>query len=411
MHFVSVVCASDVSLAGENGNELDAYAARCRSAQNGVLRIVVERGECEAEHLSQSMPEAVGRRNPERLGSGHQVHRNWYVCILCIMTTVSIVGSAGYTGQETLDRVLRHPYLTLVAIGSDSLAGRPASALDPRLADAGAPAFSSNAEALEHEADVTIVCLSHAAASAIEPPPGRIVIDLSGAHRLRDPASYEAWYGFAHPHPDGLGEWFYGLTELVEETGRLIANPGCYATAALLALGPLRAAIDPESVVVDGLSGMTGAGRTLKDATHSGVVLENVSPYKVGTHQHVPEIAQFLGFPVSFTPHLLPLRRGLIATCNVRSTGPDLRGLLEDAYAGSGVVRVLPEGSAPDIARVQHTDRAEIGVFRDGFTDRTIVICAEDNLGKGAAGQAIQNVNRMLGLSDTAGLRLDGFMV
>ena len=156
---------------------------------------------------------------------------------------------------------------------------------------------------------------------------------------------------------------------------------------------------------------MTGAGRTPKDASHAGAVLENVSPYRVGAHQHVPEIAQLLGFPVSFTPHLLPVRRGLIATCNVRSTGADLRALLEEAYADSDVVTVLPEGVAPELARVRGTDRAEIGVFPDRFTDRTVVICAEDNLGKGAAGQAIQNVNRALGFDDTAGLRLHGVLV
>jgi N-acetyl-gamma-glutamyl-phosphate reductase len=327
------------------------------------------------------------------------------------MADVSIVGAAGYTGQETLDRVLGHPELRLVAVGSDSLAGRPGSALDPRLAGAAVPAFVTNEAALAHEADVTIVCLSHEAAAALEVPPAGVVVDLSGAHRLRDAAGYEAWYGFTHPHPEGLGDWVYGLPELVEETGRLIANPGCYATATLLALAPLRDAIEPDSVVVDGLSGMTGAGRTPKDSSHAGAVLENVSPYRVGRHQHVPEIAQLLGFPVSFTPHLLPVRRGLIATCNVRSTGQDLRALLEAAYAGSAVVTVLPEGTAPELARVQHTDRAEIGVFADRFTDRTVVICAEDNLGKGAAGQAIQNVNRALGLEETAGLRLTGVPV
>jgi N-acetyl-gamma-glutamyl-phosphate reductase len=327
------------------------------------------------------------------------------------MADVSIVGAAGYTGQETLDRVLGHPELRLVAVGSDSLAGASGSALDPRLADAAMPSFVTNEAALAHAADVTILCLSHEAAAAIEIRHGGVVVDLSGAHRLRDPDDYEEWYGFTHPHPDGLGDWVYGLPELVGETGRLVANPGCYATATLLALGPLRDAIEPDSVVVDGLSGMTGAGRTPKDSSHAGAVLENVSPYRVGRHQHVPEIAQLLGFPVSFTPHLLPVRRGLIATCNVRSTGPDLRGLLEEAYADSAVVTVLPEGMAPELARVQHTDRAEIGVFEDGFTDRTIVICAEDNLGKGAAGQAIQNVNRALGLDDTLGLRLRGAMV
>src|SRR4051794_14400802 len=324
---------------------------------------------------------------------------------------VSIVGSAGYTGQETLDRVLGHPGLRLVAVGSDSLAGRPGSALDPRLAHAAMPPFVTNEEALAHGADVTILCLSHEAAAAIDPPASGVVLDLSGAHRLRDAASYEAWYGFAHPRPGGLGEWVYGLTELVPETGRLIANPGCYAMATLLALGPLKHAIDPDSVVVNALSGMTGAGRTLKESTHAGAVLENVAPYRVGAHQHVPEIAQLLGFPVSFTPHLLPVRRGLISTCNVRSTGPDLRALLEAAYADSPVVTVLPEGAAPELARVQHSDRAEIGIFADGFTERTIVICAEDNLGKGAAGQAIQNVNRALGLEPTAGLRLAGVLV
>lgn len=327
------------------------------------------------------------------------------------MVRVSIVGAAGYTGQETLDRVLGHPQLDLVAVGSDSLAGEPGSALDPRLAHAGMPAFVTNEAALAHEADVTVICLSHEAAAAVVVPRSGVVVDLSGAHRLRDAASYESWYGFRHPRPEELGNWIYGLPELVAETGRLIANPGCYATATLLALAPLRDAIEPHSVSVAGLSGMTGAGRTLKTTSHAGAVLENVSPYRVGRHQHVPEIAQLLGFPVSFTPHLLPVRRGLIVTCNVRSHGPDLRALLEVAYSGSAVVTVLPEGTAPELSRVQHTDRAEIGVFNDGFTDRTIVICAEDNLGKGAAGQAIQNINRALGLEETLGLRLAGVRV
>ncbi len=330
------------------------------------------------------------------------------------MPSVSIVGAAGYTGQETLDRVLAHPQLELVAVGSSSLAGQPATALDPRLNRSGmpqVPVFVANDEALAAGADVTFLCLSHEEAAALEPPAEGVVVDLSGAHRLRDASQYERWYGFTHPRPGDLDQWVYGLPELVEGTGRLIANPGCYATATLLALAPLGGAIEPGSVVVDAKSGMTGAGRTLKPSTHAGFVLENVSPYKVGEHQHVPEIAQLLGFPVSFTPHLLPVRRGLIATCNVRSTGPDLRALLEQAYAASEVVTVLPEGVAPELSRVQHTDTAEIGVFTDRFTDRTIVICAEDNLGKGAAGQAIQNVNRAFGFGDTMGLRLPGVLV
>ncbi len=330
------------------------------------------------------------------------------------MAYTSIIGASGYTGQETLDRVLSHPELELVAVGSDSLAGQPATALDPRLNRNGGrrvPVFIANAAALACEADVTFVCLGHEQAAALVPPGRGVVIDLSGAHRLRDAALYDEWYGFSHPRTAELEQWVYGLPELIEPGGRLVANPGCYATAALLALGPLREAIDPDGVVVDAKSGMTGAGRLPKETTHAGFVLENVSPYKVGAHQHVPEMTQLLGFPVSFTPHLLPIRRGLIATCYVRSTGPDLRSLLEAHYASSHVVTVLPEGTTPEIARVQGTDAAEIGVFADRFTGRTIVICAIDNLGKGAAGQAIQNVNRLFGFADTDGLRLSGVRV
>jgi N-acetyl-gamma-glutamyl-phosphate reductase len=330
------------------------------------------------------------------------------------MSYVSIIGASGYTGQETLDRVLAHPLLELHAIGSDSLAGEDATALDPRLNRNGGrrvPRFITNEAALASPVDLVFLCQPHDAAAAVEPPAKGIVIDLSGAHRLGDPSLYERWYGFVHPRPGELPEWSYGLPELGSPIGRLVANPGCYATAALLALGPLKHAIDPDSVVVDAKSGMTGAGRSLKPGSHAGSVLENVSPYKVGSHQHVPEMAQALGFPVAFTPHLLPVRRGLIATCYVRSTGADLRGLLVDHYAGSHVVSVLPEGSAPDLARVQQTDTAEIGVFEDAFTDRTIVICAIDNLGKGAAGQAIQNANLLFGFAETEGLRLPGVLV
>jgi N-acetyl-gamma-glutamyl-phosphate reductase len=330
------------------------------------------------------------------------------------MPYVSIVGSAGYTGQETLDRVLRHPDLELYAVGSDSLAGQDATALDPRLNRNGGkrvPRLITNAAALACEADVTFLCLSHEEAAGLEPPARGIVVDLSGAHRLQDPTQYEEWYGFTHPRPEELGSWSYGLPELTPPEGRLIANPGCYATAVLLALAPIADAIERESVVVDAMSGMTGAGRSPKASTHAGFVLDNVSPYKVGTHQHVAEIAQLLGFPVSFTPHLLPVRRGLLATCNVRSTGADLRALLEERYASSPVVTVLRDGVAPELARVQHTDGAEIGVFSDRHTDRTMVICAIDNLGKGAAGQAVQNVNALFGLAETAGLRLSGVLV
>jgi N-acetyl-gamma-glutamyl-phosphate reductase len=326
------------------------------------------------------------------------------------MPTAALLGCAGYSGQETLDRVLAHPALEPIALGSDSLAGEPAAALDLRL-DGDLPGFVSNEEALAAGADVVFLCLGHEEAARVEPPEGAVVIDLSGAHRLRDPALYESWYGFAHPEPDRLPEWEYGLPELFPPEGELVANPGCYATAALLALGPVADALDPESVVVDAKSGVSGAGRALKPSSHAAFVLENLSPYRVGTHQHAPELAQVLGFPVCFVPHLLPIRRGLLVTCYARSVEPELRERLEATYAATPAVRLLPDGVAPELARVQGTDGAEVALFEDRSTGRAILVCALDNLGKGAAGQAVQNANLALGLDETLGLRLAGVLV
>ena len=327
------------------------------------------------------------------------------------MTTTAIIGCAGYSGQETLDRVLAHPELEPVALGSDSLAGLPASALDPRLVAAELPAFVTNAEALAAGAELVFVCLGHEDAAALDAPPEGVIIDLSGAHRLQDPSLYLDWYGWAHPLPLALADWTYALPELYPPEGRLISNPGCYATAALLALAPLTEAIDHSSVIVDAKSGVSGAGRALKPSSHAGSVLENVAPYRVGTHQHAPEIAQGLGFPVCFVPHLLPVRRGLLATCYVRAGGDDLRERLEAAYATCPAVLVLPEGVSPELARVTGTDTAEVALFHDRATGTAIVVCALDNLGKGAAGQAVQNANLALGLDETMGLRLQGVMV
>ena len=318
------------------------------------------------------------------------------------MYATAILGCAGYSGQETLDRVLAHPELEPVALGSDSLAGRPASTLDPRL-NGDLPSFVTNEEALAVGAEVVFVCLGHKEAAGLAPPSDAdVVVDLSGAHRLADPVQAEQWYGVAP------GAWSYGLPELYPPHGNLIANPGCYATAALLALGPLAGTIG--SAVVDAKSGVSGAGRSLKASSHAGAVLENLAPYAVGAHRHAPEIAQQLGFAVCFVPHLLPVRRGLLATCYVQ-TEADVRSLLEETYADSAVVRVLPDGMTPELSRVQGTDAAELGVFADGATGTAIVICALDNLGKGAAGQAIQNANLALGLEETAGLRLNGVLV
>ena len=309
------------------------------------------------------------------------------------MVATAVLGAAGFSGQETLDRVLAHSGLELVALGSDSLAGRPADALDPRLSRNGhgqLPHFVSNDDALAAGAELVLCCLDNEAAAALEPPADAIVVDLSGAHRI------------------GVEGWCYALPELAPPSGRLIANPGCYATAALLALAPIAGIVEPNSVVIDGKSGISGAGRTLKAQSHAAAVLDNVTPYAVGTHRHAPEIAQLLGFPVTFVPHVVPLRRGLVCTCYV-TVSEDPRPQLEGAYAGSHVVEVID--AVPDLARLQGTDAAEIAAFEDSATGRWIVICAIDNLGKGAAGQAVQNANLALGLEETAGLRLTGVLV
>src|SRR5262249_6996641 len=311
------------------------------------------------------------------------------------MVTTGVLGAAGFSGQETIDRVLAHPALGLVALGSASLAGQPAAALDPRLSRNGhgpdLPAFVPNAEARASGAELLFCCLDSETAARLEPSADAVVVDLSGAHRI------------------GSEGWCYALPELAPPTGRLIANPGCYATAALLALAPIAGVVDPDAgVVVDGKSGISGAGRSLKASSHAASVLDNVTPYAVGAHRHAPEIAQLLGFPVTFVPHVVPLRRGLVCTCYV-SASEDPRPLLEWAYADSHVVDVIDE--PPELARLQGTDAAEVAAFQDAATGRWIVICAIDNLGKGAAGQAVQNANLALGLEETAGLRLSGVLV
>ncbi len=330
------------------------------------------------------------------------------------MAYTAIIGASGYAGQETIDRVLAHPELDLFVLGSDSLAGQPASALDPRLARNGArraPAFVTNEEALASGADLVFVCLDHERAAAMEPPARGVVVDLSGAHRLRDAALYDDWYGFEHPRPDELESWSYSIAELEPPAGRLISNPGCFAVAALLALKPLGEIVDSDSVVIDGKTGISGAGKSLQPSSHASTVLENVSAYRVGRHQHEPEIAQALGFPVCFVPHLLPIRRGLIVTCYVKADAAEARARLEAAYVTSPAVTVLPEDVTPELVRVQGTDAAEIAVFEDRATGKTIVISAIDNLGKGAAGQAVQNANLALGYGEAAGLRLSGVLV
>lgn len=318
---------------------------------------------------------------------------------------LAIVGVTGYTGQE-LDGILAaHPKF--------DVAGRFASKADPRT---GAEAFSMD-RLRELSPDGIVLATEHELSMHLVPEllnAGYRVVDMSGAFRLTEPAQYEEWYGFAHTAPALLGEAVYGLPEFFAEQirqARLVANPGCYATAAVLPLIPLyRAnAIDPAcTVVVDGKSGVSGAGRTPKPETHFCEVNENLSAYGVLRHRHTPEMLRLLAGATLdrfvFTPHLIPITRGILNTITLRMADRlSAHSILAETYARFPFVRVLPSGHLPNVQKVVRTNFCAIGVAARG--PNTVIVSALDNLVKGAAGQAIQNLNLMFGFEPTAGLR------
>jgi N-acetyl-gamma-glutamyl-phosphate reductase len=235
------------------------------------------------------------------------------------------------------------------------------------------------------------------------------VVDVSADHRLRDPAAYPAWYGFEHPRPDLLAEAVYGLPERYRERiapARLVANPGCYPEASLLAVLPVLDEI--ADLVIDAKSGVSGAGKTPTETVHFSSVTESVSAYKVFAHRHTPEIEQEVGQPVTFTPHLVPVDRGLLASCYARPLGDppqpdDLRQRYADFYADHPFVEVVER--PPGMRAVQRTNYAQVCPMVDPRHGRLALFCAIDNLGKGAAGQAVQNLNLMAGRPETEGLR------
>ncbi|HVL80767.1 MAG TPA: N-acetyl-gamma-glutamyl-phosphate reductase [Actinomycetota bacterium] len=324
---------------------------------------------------------------------------------------VGVYGASGYTGAELLRYLDRHPVLDVVWATAGSNAGRRVIDVSPhlvRLADLELQPM----DAPPPELDLAFLALPHGAAAVRGRDllaAGVRVVDLSADWRLSDPTLYGSWYGWSHPAPDELSEWVYGLPELHRDRiagARGIANPGCYPTAAVLALQPLvSAGLAVPPVVVDAASGISGAGRKV-DADYLFTELDaSYSAYGVGRHRHTPEIEQELGVPVTFTPHLAPMSRGLLATCYAHAPGADegrLRETLERAYGGSPFVRVV--SGQPSTKQVWGTNLALIGVGHDARTSTAVVTCAIDNLGKGAAGQAVQNANLMLGLAETCGL-------
>ena len=339
--------------------------------------------------------------------------------------TAGILGASGYAGAELLRLLARHPGFQVAWASGEQAAGEAVAARYPGLRAAyGELAFCSHEQGLDKGADVLFLALPHGRAAGLDPAAlaAGLVVDLSADFRLRDPAAYPRWYGAEHPRPEQLGTWPYGLPELHRERLRgasRVAVPGCYPTSALLALAPLVRAglVEPDGIVVDAKSGLSGAGRSLADASLFAQANENVTAYGVGSHRHTPEIEQELslaaGRPlaVTFTPHLVPATRGILATCYATLAGGADGGRLHDclaaAYEGEPFVDLLPAGRGwPATRAVATTNRAQLAVAADPRTGRAVAAAAIDNLVKGAAGQAVQCANLALGLPEAAGLDL-----
>jgi N-acetyl-gamma-glutamyl-phosphate reductase len=327
---------------------------------------------------------------------------------------VMIVNVTGYTGAELARLLARHPMIEVVAVTGRSSAGQRLRATFPHLREIDQQIL---AEALP-EVDVAFLALPHHASAEAAPPlleRGTKVIDISADFRLRDRAIYEQWYG-AHPAPDFLPLAVYGLPELHREeirSARLVGNPGCYPIASILALAPaLRAGIVAPRVLIDAKSGVSGAGRTLKLESHFSEVNESVSAYGLEGHRHMPEIAQELRqvaggeVLVTFIPHLIPMTRGIFATCYGEllqdMTTDQVRALYQEFYAHEPFVRIVE--TPPATKHVFGSNYCHIYPMVEARSRRLIVLSVIDNLVKGASGQAIQNMNIMMGLPETTGL-------
>ncbi|HEY8474720.1 MAG TPA: N-acetyl-gamma-glutamyl-phosphate reductase [Natronosporangium sp.] len=330
---------------------------------------------------------------------------------------VAVVGASGYAGGELLRLIAGHPELELAVATGHLQAGAPVGAVHPHLRSyADQPLVAAEPAALA-ETDLVFLALPHgqSAALAAQLPPATRVVDLGADHRLRDQQAWQRWYGGPH-----AGAWVYGLPELpgqraaIAGAGRVAAT-GCYAVTVTLALAPLLAAgiAEPDDIVVVAASGTSGAGRSAKPHLLGSEVMGDLSPYKVGAHQHLPEIKQATGArSVSFTPVLAPMPRGILATVTARPTRPvtgaDVRAVLADAYGDEPFVHLLPDGAWPHTAATLGSNSCHLQATVDVDAGRIIVVSAVDNLGKGAAGQAVQCANLMLGLAETAGLPVDG---
>ena len=333
----------------------------------------------------------------------------------------AVLGASGYTGADVIRLAARHPNIKITTLIAKGHAGQTLGQVFPHLAGLNLPKLVTSDEVDWSAIDLVFCGLPHGTAhQEIAKLPERIkVIDMSADFRLNDLEVYAEWYGGKHGAPELAKEAVYGLTEHYGaqlKGARLVACPGCYPTGVLLALLPLvtQKLISTDDIIIDAKSGVSGAGRTLKQNILFSEAGEGVSPYGIASHRHVPEIEQELAFAaktsvaVNFTPHLVPMSRGELCTCYVRlagkTTANDLRAALAKTYAKSPFVRVVEDGVVPATQHVRGSNECHIGVFADRIPGRAIVISAIDNLVKGSAGQALQNFNLMYGFEETLGL-------
>lgn len=339
-------------------------------------------------------------------------------------TKAAIFGASGYTGQELIRILSGHPQVELAAVTSRRYAGVKVPDVFPSLSGLTSLTYvNASPGRIAELCDVVFLALPHGVSMEIAPvflEAGKKVIDLSADYRLRDPATYEAWYA-KHSSAGLIGQAVYGIPELYRDAVRqsaLIANPGCYPTSIILGLAPAlkNKLLDVSTIIADSASGVSGAGR---DPVVGSLFCEadgGFKAYKVGKHRHTPEIEQELNklagekFFISFTPHLLPVKRGILSTMYAslgkEATEADLHALYDSFYAGEKFVRICPAGTFPNLSSVCGSNYCDIGLTVDPRTRRVIIISAIDNLVKGAAGQAVQNMNLVCALPEDSGLRI-----
>ncbi|NPV27034.1 MAG: N-acetyl-gamma-glutamyl-phosphate reductase [Firmicutes bacterium] len=342
------------------------------------------------------------------------------------MTRIGILGD-GYTAEELVRLLCRHPDIELVQVTSIEHIGQEFAQVYPNLARyTKVRCVPLDLPDLVAQCDLIFVALPHGLAVPVVREvvrQGKKVVDLGADFRFHQADTYEQWYHVEHGAPELLREAVYGLPELYGakiKTARIVANPGCYPTSAILGLAPALHAglIDPETIIIDAKSGVSGAGRTLALGSHFSECNENVKAYNVGVHRHTPEIEQELsalaGRPVyvSFSPHLIPMTRGMLSTIYGRLIKPvrleEVHAVYRDFYADKFFIRVLEPGELPQTKRLTGSNHCDIGLVLDQRTGRLVILSAIDNLVKGASGQAIQNMNLMFGYPETQGLEYPG---